>query len=384
MDDLDFLNEPSEVEDDDITTPILAAEHGVANSQPKKSPPPENTPEKVKSAPGASWYTWATTYTEDGIGLHIGLAIFAAICIMSSGGINLTTGYAGTSEWPAGAFASGIGIIAVTHHVLGKKQVFEPYCVVMAIAVVSRALGNYKALAQAGLSGSLWCVVFGIIIRSSGFTLTKGVLSGEYFVKIGVCLMNMDFLSVASIGGPGLVVAWLDTLLVLAGGIFLLQKVYKFDVKDSIVVAGATCICGSSAATALSSSIHEAGFEDTACKAIIAIMGVFNAPLMPLMPLAKTVFNANPAVVGAWIGGSIDSTGQVVASAEMGGSDVLKTAVIIKMAQNILIGPLCLFFTGYFQGSFEPRILINRFPLFVVGFFFTSTVTTIILNNPDA
>jgi len=381
MDDLDFLDE-SQVEDDDITTPILAAEHGMAsNGNGKKSPPPSNSaPEKAKVV---SWYSWSTTYTEDGIGLHLGLLVFAAICIMSAGGINITTGYATTSEWPVGAFASGIGIIAVAHWVLKKKQVFEPYCVIMTIAVISRALGNYKALAQAGLSGSLWCVVFGIIIRSSGFELTKGVFSGEFFVKIGVCLMNMDFLSVVSIGGPGLVVAWLDTLLVLATGVYLLQTVYKFDIKDSIVVAGATCICGSSAATALSSSIHEAGFEDGACKAIIAIMGVFNAPLMPLMPLAKTVFSANPAVVGAWIGGSIDSTGQVVASAEMGGADVLKTAVIIKMAQNILIGPLCLFFTGYFQGSFEPKILINRFPLFVVGFFITSTITTIILNNPD-
>ena len=82
-----------------------------------------------------------------------------------------------------------------------------------------------------------------------------------------------------------------------------------------------------------------------------------------------------------YIGGSIDSTGQVVASAEMGGEDVLKTAVIIKMAQNILIGPLCLFFTGYFHGSFQPSILINRFPLFVVGFLITSTITTIVLNN---
>ena len=195
--------------------------------------------------------------------------------------------------------------------------------------------------------------------------------------------MNMDFVSVVSIGAPGLVVAWLDTLLVLGTGVYLLTTLYKFDVKDSIVVAGATCICGSSAATALSSSIHAPKYEDQTCKAIIAIMGVFNAPLMPLMPLAKTVFDANAAVVGAWIGGSIDSTGQVVAAAEMGGADVLKTAVIIKMAQNILIGPLCLFFTGYFQKSFEPRILVTRFPLFVVGFFLTSTITTVILHNPD-
>ena len=39
--------------------------------------------------------------------------------------------------------------------------------------------------AKAGLSASLWCVVIGVCVRSSGFVLTKGVFSGEFFVKIG-------------------------------------------------------------------------------------------------------------------------------------------------------------------------------------------------------
>lgn len=389
LNDLSFLENPVDANtEDDITTPFLSDE----SKQGKVSPPVPNSNSSMANAQSGSgpskqtnsWWTYLTTYTEDGIGLHIGLTIFVILCFLSASGVNINDDYATSSEWPFGAFVIGIVIIALAHWVLKKPQVFEPYCVIMGIAVISRAIGNYKFLAKAGLSASLWCVLIGVTVRSSGFVLTKGVFSGEFFVKIGVCLMNMDYVSVASIGAPGLVVAWLDTVLVLAAGVFIMHSMYKFDLKDSIVVSGATCICGSSAATALSSSVHVSNYEDTACKAIIAIMGVLNAPLMPLMPLAKTVFDANPAVVGAWIGGAIDSTGQVVASAEMGGEDVLKTAVIIKMAQNILIGPLCLFFTGYFQKSFEPKILVTRFPLFVVGFFITSAITTIILHNPNS
>ncbi len=68
---------------------------------------------------------------------------------------------------------------------------------------------------------------------------------------------------------------------------------------------------------------------------VIALMGVLNTPLMPLLPLARVVAGINPNVVGAWIGelpfrlrngvvwltrdsvrdestgGCIDSTGQV-------------------------------------------------------------------------
>jgi uncharacterized membrane protein YadS len=107
-------------------------------------------------------------------------------------------------------------------------------------------------------------------------------------------------------------------------------------------------------------------------------MGMLNTPLMPLLPLIRTRLNVNPVIVGSWIGGSVDSTGQVIASASLGGSAVLESATIIKMAQNVLIGPVCLALTVYFQKSFKPSILLDKFPLFVVGFFITSLVANII------
>ncbi|CAE7631885.1 unnamed protein product [Symbiodinium microadriaticum] len=99
---------------------------------------------------------------------------------------------------------------------------------------------------------------------------------------------------------------------------------------------------------------------------------------MPLLPLLRTKINMNPVVVGSWIGGSVDSTGQVIASASLGGDAVLESATIIKMAQNVLIGPICLGLTVYFQKSFKPTILVEKFPLFVVGFFITSLIANII------
>ena len=174
-----------------------------------------------------------------------------------------------------------------------------------------------------------------------------------------------------------------DTIIVLTFGVMVGVYFMGFTLKDSVVIAGATSICGSSAATAISASIHPKGYKDEVVKTIIALMGVLNAPLMPLMPLIARSMKVNSVVEGAWIGGSIDSTGQVVASAQMGSALVLQTAVIIKMAQNILIGPLCVIFTAYFQKSFQPSILVSRFPLFVVGFFITSIVATIIIHTSN-
>lgn len=71
----------------------------------------------------------------------------------------------------------------------------------------------------------------------------------------------------------------------------------------------------------------------------------------------------------------------MIASASLGGNAVLETATIIKMAQNIAIGPVCLVLALYFNHSFEARILLDKFPLFVFGFFITSAVLTVIRAN---
>ena len=45
-------------------------------------------------------------------------------------------------------------------------------------------------------------------------------------------------------------------------------------------------------------------------------------------------------VMGAWIGGCIDTTGAVIASASIAGTEALNTAAVVKMLQNASIAPI--------------------------------------------
>lgn len=324
-----------------------------------------------------------SNWSEDGAGLLISFVIFIFTTILGLCKQNIER-YAERPQWPFGMIALGFLVAIAAHYLMKKKQAYEAYLAIIAIAVAGQAIGKYSEVKSAGFSGSFWAIILGMALRYLGLISTGGVLSGEFFIKIGVTLMAMDFSKVAKVGLPGLMVAWGDTLIVSCLGTYLAMKLMKMNLKDSLVVAGATSICGSSAATAISASIHvqtdpdEPPYVDKACSTVIALMGMLNTPLMPLLPLLRTRLNMNPVVVGSWIGGSIDSTGQVVASASLAGSAVLESATIIKMAQNVLIGPICLALTIYFQRSFKPRILIEKFPLFVVGFFITSLVANIV------
>jgi uncharacterized membrane protein YadS len=321
-------------------------------------------------------------WSEDGAGLVISFLIFILSTSLGFGRQNIDD-YAERPQWPLGMATIGIFVAIAAHSLMKKKQAYEAYLAVIAIAIAAQAIGKYNDIKAVGLSGSFWAIILGMVFRYMGLNSTGGVLSGEFFIKIGVTLMAMDFSKVAKVGLPGLMVAWGDTILMSALGTFLAMKVMQMNLKDALVVAGSTCICGSSAATAISASIHiqvegEEPFVDKACSTVIALMGMLNTPLMPLLPLLHTRLNMNPVIVGSWIGGSVDSTGQVVASASLAGSAVLESATIIKMAQNVLIGPICLALTIYFQKSFKPSILLDKFPLFVVGFFVTSLIANII------
>ncbi len=96
---------------------------------------------------------------------------------------------------------------------------------------------------------------------------------------------------------------------------------------------------------------------------------------------------------GAWLGGTIDSTGAVAAAGGMLGSTALEVAVTIKMIQNILIGVVAFGVAVYWVTYVErdgdgqrPRLIEiwHRFPRFVLGFVGASIVFSAIYSNGTA
>jgi uncharacterized membrane protein YadS len=157
----------------------------------------------------------------------------------------------------------------------------------------------------------------------------------------------------------------------------------------SLVTAAAVSICGSSAVNAMGSTIAA---KKDAIFYPIAVMGLFTVPLIPLMPvlfdkLLRLKFGWNDDQGGAWIGGTIDTTGAVMASASIINSEARTSAAIVKMLQNCLIGPICLgvILVSFCRKRTETKMsnssiikmLWERFPKFVLGFFLVCGFLTV-------
>jgi uncharacterized membrane protein YadS len=96
----------------------------------------------------------------------------------------------------------------------------------------------------------------------------------------------------------------------------------------------------------------------------------------------------NQIIGAAWMGGTIDSTGAVVAAGSMLGPQAEQIAAVVKMIQNILIGLLAFVVAVFWVTKVErdpngpkPNAMEiwYRFPKFVVGFVGASVVFSFVL-----
>jgi len=123
---------------------------------------------------------------------------------------------------------------------------------------------------------------------------------------------------------------------------------------------------------------------------VISLVLIVAIPMMILMPYFAKWLGLSQEVAGAWIGGTIDTTGAVVASGTIIGETAQKYAVIIKSAQNVLLGVAAFAISIYWSYSKKGevqekptlRIIWDRFPKFVLGFIAASLVFSFLL-TPD-
>jgi uncharacterized integral membrane protein (TIGR00698 family) len=196
------------------------------------------------------------------------------------------------------------------------------------------------------------------------------------FIKTGLVLLGAEILfkKIVSLGAPGLMVAWIVTPTVV---IFMFKFANRFlkmrNKKLAIIIACATSVCGVSAAIAAAAACR-AKKEDLTLA--VGMTLVFTVLMMFFMPLGIKWIGMNDILGAAWMGGTIDSTGAVVAAGSMLGPTAEKVAAVVKMIQNVLIGVLAFVIALYWvtRVDREPgrkadvREIWYRFPKFVIGF----------------
>ncbi|MGZ9676692.1 YeiH family protein [Flavobacterium sp. GNP001] len=205
----------------------------------------------------------------------------------------------------------------------------------------------------------------------------RTALSTEVFVKIGLVLLGTSviFSDILKAGSLGLIQALVVVLSVWYFAFWLCKKL-KVDDELTMMISSAVSICGVSAAIATSGAIKG---DSKKLSYVISMVLVTAIPMMIFMPMIAKYFNFPETVTGAWLGGSIDTSGAVVASGSLVGETALKISTIVKFSQNVLLGIAAFAISVYWTytqnkvadvQAAKPTlgVIWERFPKFVLGF----------------
>ncbi|MDW7675842.1 MAG: putative sulfate exporter family transporter [Bacillota bacterium] len=262
------------------------------------------------------------------------------------------------------------------------------------LAILAKVLGNYSPWNHYGFNDVIWALVIGLVIsntiKTPGFI--KGAVRTELYIKTGLVLLGASILfnKMLALGTLGLGVAWLVTPIVIIFMFWYSQRVLKMQENKglAITIASATSVCGVSAAIAAGTAAKAKKEEISLA---ISITLIFTVIMMVGMPALVKLLGMDPIVGGAWLGGTIDATGAVVAAGAMLGEDAMQVASVIKMVQNILIGVvafgIAVFWVTFYEKKSTDQAHIGlkeiwvRMPKFILGFIGASIIFSFLISD---
>lgn len=315
-------------------------------------------------------YSWGSI--ED-----LGGKIFAGANLLLIGGLFLITFLIAI----AGALLTGRNI----------RNIMIVFPFVFVLTVIALLLEGNKTIKETNFEVVLFSLALGLLIGNI-FTLPKWfreTLTTEMFVKIGLILLGTSiiFSDVLKAGSKGMIQAIVVVISVWYFAYWVCKKM-KVDQELSMMLSSAVAICGVSAAIATAGAIKG---DSKKLSYVVSLVLITAVPMMIFMPYIAKYFGFPEEVTGAWLGGTIDTTGAVVASGTVVGEEALKISTIVKFSQNVLLGLAAFAISVYWTyakkdtskaGYEKPtaKMIWERFPKFVVGFIVASLIFSFLLS----
>jgi len=267
-------------------------------------------------------------------------------------------------------------------------EFLKGFSFVYLITVIVWVLSYQSTLKGIGINYAIWAIFIGMLISNTVGTpqWAMPAVQTEYYIKVGLVLLGAKILfeKIITIGTAGIFVAWVVTPTVWLVTYWFGQKIVKMPSKRlNATICSDMSVCGVSAAIAAASACRAKKEELTLA---VGLSMVFTAIMMLLMPVViKATFPVDKQMIlgGAWMGGTIDATGAVVAAGAFLGDKAMYVAATIKMIQNVLIGVMAFFLAVYFTTKVEVEETGHkvgaieiwfRFPKFILGFIAASVI----------
>ncbi|MGC3946248.1 MAG: putative sulfate exporter family transporter [Chryseolinea sp.] len=285
-------------------------------------------------------------------------------------------------------------IVAAVAAVITNKNLrytLMTFPILFLLTTIALILAGNSGVKSLNLEAVIFSLAIGLIVGNL-FELPawfSAALSTELYVKIGLVLLGTSviFTDILKAGSLGLLQALVVVVSVWYFAYWICRKL-AVDDELAMMISSAVSICGVSAAIATAGAIQG---DNKKLSYVISLVLITAIPMMIVMPWVAHHFDFSQEVTGAWLGGSIDTTGAVVASGTLVGETALKISTIVKFSQNVLLGLAAFAISIYWTYSRKEvnkeqvqkptlAVIWERFPKFIIGFMGASLLFSFFLS----
>lgn len=256
-----------------------------------------------------------------------------------------------------------------------KKSFLPGIAVTLLVSVVAKYLAIYLPFIGAESLAMLMGILLGNTVLTQS-KLNSGVKwSEKYPIEIGIALLGLTVTlkTIESLGINGILFIVLQMLLTIIVAIVLGKRVFKVSKKSSLLMAAGNAVCGSSAIAAVSPEIKANDDERRTAVATVSLVGIVLLIILPIV--GPVVLGKQDLLLGALIGGTLQSVGQVVGTASLINQDVTTYATLFKMLRVILLSVVVISFARMAQGksqkTAQPKKSVSQYikvPWFILAF----------------
>ena len=346
---------------------------------------------------------WIKQFTsEDWIIVFAGAIILALAALFPDAMPKMPGKLAAASDWVSALymFVCVLVLTVVTSLCLGKKAkdivyIVPSLLIIFALTICAQLLANIPVVKKFGFESVFFSVIIGLVISNVLRVpeWMKPAIQSEFYIKIGIICLGSTILfgEVMKSGAYGLVQSLIIVFSVWYFSYWTGRRM-KVDPEMNTMLASAVSICGVSAAIATCGVIKG---DNKKLSYVISLVLIIAIPMMYLLPWLAGLMHLTPEVTGAWLGGTIDTTGAVAAAGTLAdkgtGDTAAQTAIIVKSSQNVLLGVAAFIISlmWSYQGKEHAEkptigVIWERFPKFVVGFILASLVFSFCFDTATA
>lgn len=253
------------------------------------------------------------------------------------------------------------------------KTIAPGFCLSIGVAIISKVLAQWVPQ----LGAATLAILLGILLGNTLFrqpVLAQGTkLAESKLLEFSVVLLGLTvtFQTIADLGLASAVFILLQMTLTIFAA-YMLGRKLGFSMTFSLLMAGGNAVCGSSAIASIAPSVGATEEEKGQSITLVNLLGTVMMLTLPILSVA--VFGTAALSKSALLGGTLQSVGQVVASASMLDTLIVQTAMLFKIMRIMLLVVVVFVFQRFSQARTPAAAAVaspkKRLPVpwYVIGF----------------